>query len=122
MVLSESSARFGAAVLLLGALASLSVALYGYFAALTGVTGTLGALAAIVVSGLLIACAGVLARGASGRWRNLLAGLVVLMILGNAFAGALLHEWWLCAAMGVALLGLLIDLFAAPRHATTVRS
>ena len=49
-----SSARPGVIVLFIGTLVGLVAALYGYFAPLTGVNGTLGALLAIVVSVVLL--------------------------------------------------------------------
>ena len=106
-----SSARPGVIVLFIGGIIALVAALYGYFAPLTGVNGTLGALLTIIVSGALVllglAMARAASRGARVAWR-----LVILVALvGNAFAGALLHEWWLCLGMLVGVVGLVVDCF-----------
>ncbi|MFS2027365.1 pyrroloquinoline quinone-dependent dehydrogenase [Massilia sp. CT11-137] len=111
------------ATLTIAALAGLGVALFNYFAPMTGVTGTIGALA-VVVSTLLLALLGfVLARRRTGRSR-LVRVLALLMALGTLAAAWLLHEFLLVAAMAVALLALAVDLMSGPdRHpATTVAS
>ena len=108
-----SAARPGVLVLFIGTLMSLVAALYGYFAPLTGVNGTLGALLTIVVSVLLVVFGLALARagsrGGGVAWRC----VIFVALAGNAFAGALLHEWWLCLGMLVGVVGLVIDCFGS---------
>ena len=108
-----SAARPGVIVLFIGTIMSLVAALYGYFAPLTGVNATLGALLTIVISvvlivfGLALARAG--SRGARVAWRC----VILVGLVGNAFAGALLHEWWLCLGMLMGAVGLVIDCFGS---------
>lgn len=112
---SSRSPRLGAIVLLLAALAGLAIALYAYFTPLTGVTGTLGALVAIVaclaLAVLALLLAVVKSRGASIALRV----LILVGLAGTFFAGMLLHQWWIGAAMVVGLIGLIIDI-ARPSH------
>ena len=97
-----------------GGLGGAAVALWNLLAPLTGVTGTPGALL-VVATSLLVAGAGlVIGLMRPGGWRGALRILTALGILGTAAAAWFLHEWWLIAAMGVALLGLIVDL-VAPR-------
>lgn len=112
----STSYRPGALLLLLSAAAGFLLSLYVYLAPLTGVTGTVGALLAMVVSIVIVAMAVILmrivGRGSRITWRV----LILIALAGNCFAGALLHEWWLCLAMVVGFIGYLID-FSAPSHA-----
>ena len=110
MSLSKSS-RPGAAVLCVSALVGLVISLYAYFAPLTGVNGTLGALLAIVVSAVIALMAIVLMGMHAGAGRVVWRVLIVVALAGNCFAGVLLHEWWLCVAMVIGLVGLVISLF-----------
>ncbi|WP_172332182.1 hypothetical protein [Mangrovicoccus sp. HB161399] len=107
----------GAILIFAGGLAGAAVAAYAYFAPLTGVTGTPGALLVVITSILVLAAALVVALIAPRGWRNLVRALLVLGILGTAAAAAFLHEWVLIAAMGVALIGWLIDVFTPARRA-----
>ncbi|MGM0824878.1 MAG: hypothetical protein ACQEUY_09180 [Pseudomonadota bacterium] len=106
---SSRSPRLGAIVLFLASLAGLAIALYAYFTPLTGVTGTLGALVAIVaciaLAVLALLLAVVISRGASIALRL----LILVGLAGTFFAGMLLHQWWICVAMVVGLIGVIID-------------
>lgn len=106
----EKSSRLGVILLLISAVAGCLLALYAYLAPLTGVTGSLGALLAIVVSVIIAIMALILAAMSGGAGRIIWRILIVIALAGNAFAGVLLHEWWLCVAMGVGLIGLIIDI------------
>ena len=109
--------------LTIAALTGFGAALFNYFAPMTGVTGTIGALA-VVVSTLLLALLGVvLARRRTGRSR-LVQVLALLVALGTLAAAWLLHEFLLVAAMVVAVLALVADFMRGPdRHpVTTVAS
>ena len=108
-----SSARPGVIVLFIGTLVGLVAALYGYFAPLTGVNGTLGALLAIVVSVVLLLLRLALARSSSKGARIAWRVVILIGLAGNMFAGVLLHEWWLCLGMLAGVVGLAIDCFGA---------
>lgn len=111
------SNRLGATVLLIAALAGLAVALYAYFTPLTGVTGTLGALVAIVAC-FALAVMTLLLFIVKGHGASILVRILILMgLAGTFFAGMLLHQWWICAAMVVGLIGLIADMVRAAQHA-----
>ncbi|MFG6666829.1 hypothetical protein ACGK9R_06940 [Halomonas sp. HNIBRBA4712] len=112
--------RLGAGVLLLSALAGLFIALYAYFTPLTGVTGTLGALVAILACLVLAAAALGLFKLSPGAGLNVLRGLILLGLAGTFFAALLLHQWLLCAAMVIGLIGWIID-FASPAPSPALR-
>lgn len=97
-------------VLLVSAVIGLAIALYAYFVPLTGVTGSLGALGAIVFCALLIVMALILGVATARAARIVLRVLIVLALVGTCFAALLLHQWWISVAMGVGLVGLIIDL------------
>ncbi|OHV08840.1 hypothetical protein [Kushneria phosphatilytica] len=104
------SQGLGAIVLLVASLVGLAIALYAYFAPLTGVTGTLGALIVILVNIALAVGALVLAAVNNRGVRILLRILILLALGGNFFASLLLHQWWICIAMVVGLVGLILDM------------
>jgi|GEM_PF-765359 len=112
------SFRAGIIVLLVGSLVGLAVSLYAYFAPLTGVNGTLGALAVILSTIALVVMTLVLAPLSCRSGRVVLRVLILLVLVGTGFAGLLLHQWWLTAAMVVGLIGLLLDM-ASPAASTT---
>ncbi|WP_252107461.1 MULTISPECIES: hypothetical protein [unclassified Halomonas] len=110
--------RLGAGVLLLSALVGMGIALYAYVTPLTGVTGTLGALVAILACVILTAAALGLFKLSPGAGLNVLRGLILLGLAGTFFAALLLHQWLLCVAMVVGLIGWIIDIATpAPSHA-----
>lgn len=116
---TSSRPKGGAAVLCLASLVGLGVALYAYFTPLTGVTGTLGALVAILACGILAVLA-LLLLTTSGRGARIsLRAILLLGLIGTCFAGVLLHQWWICLAMLIGLIGLLLDIFMTPRHSHT---
>lgn len=111
------SNQLGAIVLLIAALAGLAVALYAYFTPLTGVTGTLGALVAVVAC-LALAVMALLLFKVKGRGASIVLRILILMgLAGTFFAGMLLHQWWICAAMVVGLIGLIVDIVRATHQA-----
>lgn len=86
---------------------------YFYLTPLTGVNGTAGALL-VVVSSLLMVMAGlVLYLVPSGTFPLLVRVLTVLGTLGTLTAAWFLHEFWLMAAMAIALLGVILDFVSA---------
>lgn len=105
-------------LLLASAVAGLLLALYAYFAPLTGVTGTLGALAVIVACAVLAAMSLALGAVEHHAARITLRVLTVLLLLATCFAALLLHRWGICVAMGVGLVGLVIEML---RFAGTAR-
>ncbi|MDQ7731420.1 hypothetical protein QT231_01845 [Halomonas sp. SpR1] len=121
MSLSPSS-RSGAFVLLIASLVGLAIALYAYFTPLTGVTGTLGALVPIV-SCLALAVMALLLVKAKTRGATIaLRALILIGLAGTFFAAMLLHQWWICVAMVVGLIGLILDLFRPAHHARPTHS
>lgn len=119
---SPKSYRTGAILLFAASVASLLLAAYAYFTPLTGVTGTAGAMLVIVAS-LILALAALVLPGLKGRGsRNALRVLILLGLIGTAFAGWLLHLWLVPVAMAIGLIGLIIDMTrpasAAPVTAT----
>ena len=117
MIRSSRSRRFGAVAIVAGGLAGALVAAYAYLTPLTGVTGTAGALLVILSSVLILAAGLIVALIAHRGWRNLFRGLLFLGIVLTAIAGLFLHQPVLVAAMAVALLGWLIDIFTPARAA-----
>lgn len=101
------------ATLTIAALVGLGIALYHYFAPLTGVTGTSGALAAVASSALLMLFGLVLLLRRSGGTARVVRILALPGALGTLAAAWLLHEFWLLAAMAVALLAVVSDLRSA---------
>ncbi len=122
-LMSQSrSFRAGIIVLLLGSLVGLAVSLYAYFTPLTGVNGTLGALVVILSTIALVVLTLVLAPLSCRSGRVALRVLILLALVGTGFAGLLLHQWWLTAAMVVGLIGLLMDMASPTASTKTVHS
>ncbi|WP_136068877.1 hypothetical protein [Modicisalibacter radicis] len=111
------SSRSGAIVLFVASLAGFAIALYAYVTPLTGVTDTLGALVAILACVALAVMALILAALKGRGTRNALRVLILLGLVGTAFAGLLLHQWWIVVAMLVGLVGLILDM-RRPTHTT----
>ncbi len=120
--MQKTSYRFGAILLFAAALASLVLAVYAYVTPLTGVNGTAGALLMIVASLLLsIVALGLPAISRRG-WRNVLRVLIVVGLIGTCFAGLLLHRWWIGVAMGIGLIGIVIDMTRPARMAAQLKT
>jgi len=109
------SSRAGAILLLLASLAGLAIALYADSTPLTGVTGTLGARLTAVACGVLAILALGLAALRGRAPRILLRVLILLGLAGTAFAGLLLHQVGIAVAMGIGLVGLIVDMLRSPR-------
>ncbi len=97
-------------LLLVSAVTGFLLALHAYVTPLTGVTGTLGALTVIVACAALGMMAASLRTATSQTLRIVLRMLIGLALAGTCFAALMLHEWWLCVAMGVGVVGLVLDL------------
>jgi hypothetical protein len=100
----------GVIVLLASAIAGLALALYAYFTPLTGVTSTLGALAVIVACAALAVMALAQRVAVGHAARIALRVAIVLLLLATCFAALLLHRWWICVAMGVGLVGVVVEM------------
>jgi hypothetical protein len=74
----------GAAVLFSGAVAGSLIALYGYLVPLTGVTGTKGALLAVIVSVVIALMAIALPRLRPGALRTSWLAVLVCLLAGRA--------------------------------------
>lgn len=95
--------RFSPMTLTIASLAGTGISLFYYLAPMTGVTGTGGALL-VVCSSILLALAGaILVFRTAGGFALFLRVLAVLGTLGTSAAAWFLHEYWLVAAMAVAL-------------------
>ncbi len=110
------STRLGAMVLLFASLAGLATALYAYFTPLTGVNGSLGALV-VILACLALTVMALLLFKVSGRGVSItLRVLTLIGLAGTFFAAMLLHQWWICVAMVIGLLGLILDMVRPSRH------
>jgi quinoprotein glucose dehydrogenase len=112
--MAQATQRAAPATLAVAALVGLGIALFHYLAPMTGVTGTIGALLVVGTSVLLSLFGLVLLWKQSGGIARLVRILAVLAALGTLVAAWLLHEFWLLAVTGVALLAVAID--AATTH------
>ncbi|MCA8864946.1 MULTISPECIES: hypothetical protein [unclassified Halomonas] len=114
---TSPSTRLGAMMLLIASLAGLAIALYAYFTPLTGVNGTLGAMVAILAC-LALTVMSLLLFKVSGRGVSItLRVLILIGLAGTFFAAMLLHQWWICVAMVIGLIGLLLDMVRPSHHA-----
>jgi len=117
-MLQTQPSRVGSILLLLSAVVGFAVALYAWLTPLTGVTGTIGALG-IAIDCVVLALLTFLLRCASRRGTRIFLIIVTfIMLFGIAFAGALLHQYIITAAMVVGLIGLiaLCSNSARPNH------
>ncbi len=119
---SVFSLRQRAAFLLLVASAvGCALAVFAYVTPLTGVNGSLGALIVIGACVALAIGAFGLAFVEHGVWHILLWVLLLFGLIGTAVAGLFLHRWWIAVALGVGLIGLVIDLTLFRRPARNRR-
>ncbi|WP_147272234.1 hypothetical protein [Phyllobacterium salinisoli] len=111
-----------AGVIALGAAAGLIISLIAYTTRSSGINGTGGALLVIASSTaiLLAALALVIWTSMRGWLPGTLIFLLILGILGTAFAAYLLDSAWLLVAMAVCLVGWFLTVGA--RRAPVVRS
>lgn len=114
--LGESRAM---AALLLSMAIGFLIALHAYFAPLTGVTGSGGALMATAVPVLIFLLSGILAKATVPALRIFLSVIILILLAGNCFASVLLHQWWLSAMMVIGFMALVIDMLGAARISET---
>ena len=108
--MTTGAQRLGPTGLVIAALVGLAISIYHYVTPMTGVTGTAGALL-VVVSSLLLSVAGIVLFLLHHGWvAALVRVLAVLGSVGTLLAAYFLHEFWLMAAMVVALLAIFFDL------------
>lgn len=112
MAVTTGGNRSGMLLILAGAFCGLAIAIYYYVTPLTGVNGTFGA-GLVIFSTAIMAVAALALRSLGRGWRNLVRVLILLNVICTAAAGCFLHEWWLIAAMAVALAGIILE-FATP--------
>ena len=108
--------NIGAWLLLICSLAGLVLAAIATFNDGNGIARTLGAYLVLSTTALLVAGALLLAFARNApRWlRGIIALLVLLDLLGSAFAAYLLEAYWLTGFMLAGLVAWLIHLFTAP--------
>ena len=106
-MLQSQPSRLGSILLLLAAVVGFAVALYAWLTPLTGVTGTIGALGVAVACVLLALLTLLLRRASRGGMRVFLIVITLVVLFGIGFAGALLHQYAIPAAMVVGLIGLI---------------
>ncbi|WP_312226886.1 hypothetical protein [Pseudescherichia sp.] len=115
-MLQSQPSRIGTLLLLLSAVIGFAVAIYAWLTPLTGVTGTIGALG-VAIASVLLAILTFILRGASRRGARIFLIIVTLvMLFGIGFAGALLHQYIITAAMVVGLIGLIVLSSNSVRH------
>jgi glycerol-3-phosphate acyltransferase PlsY len=109
--------HFGARLMALTAILGTAISVYNYFAPMSGIDHTPGALLVIVSTLILFALAMLMAAPfSSAALRVFLASALLLGILGTAFAAYLLNSNALLALMCACLVGWLMQV-AAPRRA-----
>ncbi|WAH52743.1 hypothetical protein LMA04_01400 [Pseudescherichia vulneris] len=106
-MLQSQPSRFGSILLLLSAVIGFAVALYAWLTPLTGVTGTIGALGVAIDCVVLALLTFLLRRVYRRGTRIFLIIVTLVMLFGIGFAGALLHQYIITAAMVVGLVGLI---------------
>ena len=106
------SSDSGAWVITLSALIGCAVAIYNYYAADNGISGTPGAMLVIVSTLALIVAGFILGRDMGGFVLHFILGTLALLgILGTGFAAWLLESNVLMVLMAVCLFGWLLRLF-----------
>lgn len=106
-MLHSQSTRWGFILLLLAALVGFALALYAWWAPLTGVTGTIGA-SGVAIANVGLALLAFILRACSGRSLRIFWAIIILLVLvGIGFAALLLHQWVITAAMAIGLVGLI---------------
>lgn len=107
--------NIGAWLLLICALAGLVLAVIATFNDGNGIAQTPGAYLVFLTTALLVVGALLLALARNApRWlRGIIALLVLLDLLGSAFAAYLLEAYWLAGFMVAGLVAWLIHLFTA---------
>lgn len=112
MTATRMRQNFGARLLLLGALIGFVLSIFNYFWTGNGIHGTGGVLLVIITSAVMIILGAALAhwRMSSSRTHGILLVLLLIVILGTAFAAYLLEAWWVLGAVTLALIGWLVDI------------
>ena len=100
----------GAGLIAAAALVGAIIAAWSFFAPMTGITGTPGALLVLVSSLLLVLDGGILnfARHGAVYWTFIVLG--ILGVLGTLAAAWFLHAFWLMTAMVVVAIGIIVEI------------
>ncbi|TMV84093.1 hypothetical protein FGG78_22055 [Thioclava sp. BHET1] len=105
--------RSGAIIVFAGAAAGMAIAIYASLASLSPVAGRVEAWLLVMFTFLLALAARGLPKLPGRLGRNILRVIMLLAILGIAFAAAYLEQVWIDIAMLLAFLGWLIDLHSS---------
>lgn len=102
-----SRATSATGLIALGGAAGLIISLIAYTTKSSGIDGSAGALLVILSSALILLAALALTIWATRRswWTGTLVFLLLLGILGTAFAAYMLDSHWLLIAMAVSMIG-----------------
>jgi hypothetical protein len=102
---------YGSWLIAVAAALGFILSLYRYLSVGDGVSFTAGALLVVVSSALILAASLLISLVAVPRWLGItLSVLLLLGLLGTAFAGWLLESYWLSALMIIGLVGWFIHL------------
>ncbi|WP_176086103.1 hypothetical protein [Martelella sp. HB161492] len=104
----------GASLVVLAAAVALLLTGWRYFAPLSGITGTSGALLAMFGAFMLILAGLAFFVLEPGRWRTLFLVLSWLGAILTLIAELFLHGWGSSVALAVCLCAIAIETFAAP--------
>lgn len=123
-VVSSSEPRgigvpLGAGLLILGGAVALLLTGWRYFAPLSGITGTPGALLAMFGSFMLIVAGVAFFMLGRGGWRILFLVLTWLGAILTFVAELFLHGWGSSIAMAVCILAVAIETFSTPTGRNT---
>lgn len=105
---NSGPAVWGPGLIFLGALAALILTTYRYFAPLSGITGTYGALLAMFGAAALIVAAFAIASLEAGPLRTTFLVLSWIGAVLTLAAAWLLHGWWASLALILCLAGVAI--------------
>lgn len=103
--------RPGALLLILAAFVALCVTGWRYFAPLSGVAGTGGALLAMFGAFMLMVAGLLLLRLPKGRWRSLFIVLAYVGIVLTLLCELFLHGWWSAGALAVGIIAIVLETF-----------
>ncbi len=100
----------GASLIAAAALVGAVIAAWNFFAPMTGITGTAGAMLVLVSSLLLVLDGAILNffRHGAVYWTFIVLG--ILGVIGTLAAALFLHAGWLMTAMVVVAIGIIVEI------------
>ena len=111
---------YGAWLIAIAALVGLGLALYGYLTPNDGISFTPGALLVVVSSALILAASVLLGLNVVPGWAVIVLNVLLLLgLLGTAFAAWFLQTYLLVALMIVGLIGWVVHLVRPRRFAAS---